>query len=124
MSISKEEIWRRVGQVTSGYPLLECDKCAVAVIAHLKSWGIAGTVLRLRTKSRRNRFVISERHGCDDESITRNGTHYGVEVLGKVFDNLSSEGLSREDWQADFSCIGGRFTLEEVSISLLEDETL
>ena len=48
------------------------------------------------------------------DSITENGTHYGVEVLGLVFDNLSEYGLSRVEWIADFNCRSGRFTIDEL----------
>ncbi|MEL7039523.1 MAG: papain fold toxin domain-containing protein, partial [Cyanobacteria bacterium J06592_8] len=47
---------------------------------------------------------------------TENGTHYGVEILGQVFDNLGDEGLSRDDWINDFECISGRFVIEEISL--------
>ncbi|MEG4801264.1 papain fold toxin domain-containing protein [Microcoleus sp. ARI1-B5] len=39
------------------------------------------------------------------ESITLNGQHYGVEVQGLVFDNLSVTGITREDWLNDFQSI-------------------
>lgn len=58
-------------------------------------------------------FIISRRHGME-ESITENGTHYGVEVLGRVFDNLSDYGLPREDWIADFSCPSDQFVIDEL----------
>jgi hypothetical protein len=32
-----------------------------------------------------------------------------VEVRGKVFDNLSVEGLTKEDWLNDFICPSGEF---------------
>ena len=52
----------------------------------------------------------------DSESITDNGIHYGVEVLGLVFDNLSRQGigLPRGEWINDFSCRSGKFDLEEL----------
>ncbi len=113
-----EEIWQRIGKVTGAYPLLECDKCAIALMRWLRRWEVEGVILRLRTRRRSETFITSDRHGRD-ESITENGTHYGVEVMGKVFDNISAEGLSREAWLADFSCISGRFIVEEISLSSL-----
>jgi len=85
----------------------------------LQRWAVEGLVLRLKTKRRSDSFITSKRHG-EDESITEDGTHYGVEVLSRVFDNLSSEGLTREDWLDDFSCRSGGFTIEEMSLSALE----
>jgi hypothetical protein len=51
-----------------------------------------------------------ERQGITD-SITDNGVHYGVEVRGKVFDNLSPEGLAIQDWVNDFHCLSDEFDL-------------
>lgn len=77
-----------------------------------KKRGIEAKILRLRTKRRSDNFITSDRYGLE-ESITENGTHYGVEVMGKVFDNLSAEGLSRADWLKDFSCLSGSFVVDE-----------
>jgi hypothetical protein len=121
MMEEREEVWRRVGQVTIAYPLLECDKCAIAVMRWLALWEVEGKVLRLRTKRRSEVFITSNRYG-GAESITENGTHYGVEVLGRVFDNLSGEGMTREEWVQDFRCLSGRFVLDEVPLSVLLNE--
>ncbi len=109
----QEEIWQAIGRITINYPLLECDKCALAIMRYLNKRGIEAKILRLRTKRRSETFIISDRYGLD-ESITENGTHYGVEVVGKVFDNLSAEGLRREEWIKDFSCLSGAFVIDEL----------
>lgn len=116
--LSQEEVWQRVGQITVTYPLLECDRCAVAVVRWLERWGVGGKILRLRTKRRNEVFIVSARHGAE-ESITENGTHYGVEVMGRVFDNLSAQGLLREDWVKDFRCLSGQFMVDEIPLSML-----
>ena len=122
MESSTEEVWDRVGKVATSYPLLECDKCAIAIMRWLERWGVEGKILRLRTKRRNEVFITSNRYG-GNESITENGTHYGVEVMGKVFDNLSEQGLSREEWLKDFNCLSGRFVVDEISLlSLLGKE--
>jgi len=110
----QEEIWQAVGRITANYPLLECDKCALAVMRWLTKHGIEGKTLRLRTKRRSETFITSNRYGLD-ESITENGTHYGVEVMGKVFDNLSAEGLPPEEWIKDFNCLSGAFMIDELT---------
>lgn len=110
----QEKVWQAVGRITINYPLLECDKCALTVMRWLKKRDIEAKILRLQTKRRSENFITSDRHGLD-ESITENGTHYGVEVMGKVFDNLSSEGLSRRDWIKDFSCLSGSFIVDELT---------
>ncbi len=117
---SVEEIWQKVGEIAVSYPLLECDKCAIALAQWLQSRGIEATILRLRTHRKTAVFITSQRYGVE-ESITENGTHYGVEVQGRVFDNLGSEGLSRSDWVADFNCISGRFEIEEITLTNLLD---
>lgn len=72
-----------------------------------------GKIIKLRTKKRNDFFIISNRYS-DSESITDNGIHYGVEVYGLVFDNLSPQGLPRDEWINDFDCRSGEFYLEEL----------
>jgi arsenate reductase-like glutaredoxin family protein len=114
---SDEEVYREIGTIVNQYDILECDRCAKAVLKWLAENGIVGKLLKLKTRYREE-FILStrlERRGEGvNESITTNGTHYGVEVRGRVFDNLSTEGLFREDWVSDFSCRRGEFIVEEL----------
>jgi Papain fold toxin 2 len=112
-SRSPQNIWDEINQIVAAFSLLECDKCAIAVLRWLENQGIPGKVLKLKTKRRSDLYIISDRIPSN-ESITENGTHYGVEVLGKVFDNISGEGMSREEWLNDFHCRSGQFILEEL----------
>jgi Papain fold toxin 2 len=107
------EIWQTVSEIVGCYQLLECDRCAIAVMQWLRENGIEGKFMRLRTKRRTEAFIICDRYQSG-ESITENGTHYGVDVLGKVFDNLSDEGISREQWISSFHCISEKFILDEL----------
>lgn len=111
--LSTKEIYQALGNISSQFQNLECDKCAIA----LKSWsdsnGIERKIIKLRTKKRNDFFIISNRYS-DSESITDNGIHYGVEVFGLVFDNLSPQGLPRDEWINDFDCRSGEFYLEEL----------
>jgi Papain fold toxin 2 len=50
------------------------------------------------------------RQGITD-SITDNGIHYGVEVCGKVFDDLAPEGMPLEEWVQDFHSMSDEFDL-------------
>lgn len=111
--LSKPDIYREIGNIVSNFKNLECDVCAQIVMQWLKANKIEGKILKLRTRKRKDFFIVSERFS-PNESITDNGIHYGVEVLGLVFDNLSREGMSREEWQNDFSCRSGGFILEEL----------
>ncbi|MEA5567346.1 papain fold toxin domain-containing protein [Anabaena sp. UHCC 0399] len=112
-SLSTEEIYQALGNISSQFGNLECDKCAIALKAWSDGNGIEAKILKLRTKKRNDFFIISDRYG-DSESITDNGIHYGVEVLGLVFDNLSPQGLPLDEWINDFSCRSGEFYLEEL----------
>ncbi len=37
---TKEEIWQGVSQIVAGYPLLECDRCAMSVMEWLRQNGV------------------------------------------------------------------------------------
>ena len=111
--MDKRFVWREVENIVSGYPLMECDRCAIDVTNWLRQNNIPYKVIQLKTKRRSDFFIVSRRFGMS-HSITENGVHYGVEVFGLVFDNLSQEGLSRDDWIADFSCRSGQFLINEL----------
>jgi len=109
------EIYQEVGQITRQFDILECAECAKAIIRWLRQQGIEGKVLRLRTRYSED-YILSNRLAQlgITESITVNGQHYGVEVRGQVFDNLSEQALPRENWLQDFWCHSGQFTLTEL----------
>jgi hypothetical protein len=81
----------------------------------LKERGISGKVIQLKTEYRKADFIFSNRHDTG-EPISENGRHYAVEVRGRVFDNLSSYGLYREDWLKDFSCGIGGFIVKDIEV--------
>lgn len=110
---SNEYIYQEIAKISKKYKVLECFECANAIKKWLNFHQINGIYLRLKIVGRGN-FILSERWDGCKSSITQNGTHYGIEVRGKVFDNLSSFGLSREKWLQDFSCPSGKFTIEEI----------
>jgi len=112
---SDEEVDREVGQITCQFDLLECADCARSVIGWLRDRGIEGKILRLRTRYGED-YILSDRLGEQGiyESITVNGQHFAVEVRGKVFDNLSAQGLSRDDWLKDFHCHSDLFVMTEL----------
>jgi Papain fold toxin 2 len=108
-----QPIWDEISQLVSTFSLLECDKCAIAVIHYLNDRNIPYKILKLKTKRRTDLYIISDRV-ASNESITENGTHYGIEIFDQVFDNLSSSGLPLEEWLKDFHCRSGQFILEEL----------
>lgn len=114
---SDEQIYQEVSNIVRQYKILQCDKCAKAVIKWVKENRIEGTVIKLKTKNpRKEPYILSKRLESQGitESITDNGTHYGVEVSGRVFDNLSTEGMIREDWINDFLCPSMQLIVEEL----------
>ncbi|MEG5001735.1 papain fold toxin domain-containing protein [Microcoleus sp. B4-D4] len=114
--LSSLEIYREIGNIVSQFKILECDRCATAVMEWLEQQGIQGKILRLRTKYQDEDYIISERLESQGitESITVNGKHYGVEVRGLVFDNLSTDGMSKEEWVKDFHSPSDQFVVEEI----------
>jgi Papain fold toxin 2 len=115
VSQSDREIYQNVGDIVVRFKILECLECANAAMQWLKANGINGKIIRLKTKYSDEDFILSDRlmrKGIND-SITINGKHYGVEVRGRVFDNLSSEGILREDWVNDFHCLSEQFDIQE-----------
>jgi hypothetical protein len=114
-NLSDEQIYQEISKIVRKFPLLQCDKCAKAILKWLKNNQIEGKLLRLRTKYDED-YIIStrlENRGII-ESITYNGIHYGVEIRGKVFDNLSWEGMDKQDWLNDFQCFTQEFIIDEL----------
>ena len=110
---SKEEIYQEIGKIISKFNNLECDLCAREIQKFLNLNQIKNKILKLKTKRANDFFIISNRFSVN-ESITYNGIHYGVEVQGLVFDNLSTQGMTRKQWEKDFSCRSGSFIIDEL----------
>ena len=99
------EIHQAIGNLVIRFPLLHCQECAKTLKQWLKQRKIPGKLWRLSTIYDNEDFILSDRlekQGCF-ETITENGVHYGVEVFGKIFDNLSRQGLYPDDWIQDFT---------------------
>lgn len=111
-----EEIYSALSMIVSKFKLYECVECAEAVLAWLKENKIEGKLVRLKTRYEDEDFILSDRMESIGvlNSITQNGFHYGVEVRGRIFDNLSRQGLSVEEWQKDFHCASEAFVIEEL----------
>ncbi|HBL09940.1 MAG TPA: hypothetical protein DD379_00555, partial [Cyanobacteria bacterium UBA11162] len=84
------QVYQEVSKIVSQFELYQCYECAKTVMQWLTENRIEGKVIELRTRYRDENYILSDRTGSD-ESITINGKHYGVEVRGRVFDNLSTE---------------------------------
>lgn len=113
--LSKEEIYEEIGKIIADFTLYKCDDCVRAIMQWLAENGIEGKVIKVRTKYNED-FILSERlerQGIT-EAITINGRHYGVEVLGLVFDNISTTGMTLEDWRKDFHCLSEEFIIQPI----------
>lgn len=110
------KLYEEIGSLVIRFPLLHCEECASILKRWLEQRGISGKLWRLSTLYDNEDFILSnrlEQQGCS-ETITENGVHYGVEVFGKIFDNLSRQGLSPEDWINDFTSLSNEFTVEVI----------
>jgi hypothetical protein len=111
--LADEDIYREVGKIVSQFNLYQCYDCAMTVMQWLRDNGIEGRIIELNTFYRDEDYIISDRVG-GEESISMNGKHYGVKLLGLVFDNLSDKGMTEAEWIEDFHCLSDRFTIAEL----------
>jgi hypothetical protein len=110
------ELYEAIGNIVVRFPLLHCQECASALKQWLKHRQIPGKLWRLSTRYDNEDFILSnrqEQQGCS-ETITGNGVHYGIEVYGKIFDNLSREGLAPGDWVKDFTSLSNEFDVKVI----------
>ena len=110
------EIHQAIGNLVIRFPLLHCQECAKTLKQWLKQRKIPGKLWRLSSIYDNEDFILSDRlekQGCF-ETITENGVHYGVEVFGKIFDNLSRQGLYLDDWIQYFTSLSNEFKIEVI----------
>ena len=110
------ELYEEIANLVVRFPLPHCEECASTLKRWLKQRGIPGKIWRLSTRYDYEDFILSDRleqQGCS-ETITENGVHYGVEVWGKIFDNLSEQGLYIDDWINDFTSLSDEFDVEMI----------
>jgi heterodisulfide reductase subunit C len=115
-NLSDQQVYEAIAEIIEEFDIFECLECARAILEWVRRNNVEGVVLKLRTRYRDEDFIISrrlERRGIA-ESVTANGIHYGVEVRGLVFDNLSLDGMTQTEWINDFSCPSDQFTVEEL----------
>ena len=56
---NQEEVWAEIGKIVARYPLMECDRAAIAVMAWLKQQKIPGKILKLRTQRKNEMFILT-----------------------------------------------------------------
>jgi len=104
------KLYEAISNLVVRFPLLHCEECVSTLKRWLKQRGIPGKIWRLSTRYDDEDFILSyclQQQNCA-ETITENGVHYGVEVFGKIFDNLSRLRLSPEDWVKDFTSLSNK----------------
>ncbi|GAB1539644.1 hypothetical protein NUACC21_23110 [Scytonema sp. NUACC21] len=111
--LSDEEIYQSVGKIVANFELYQCEECAIAVMQWLRENRISGRLIKIQTRNGED-YIISTRleRLLINDSITLNGIHYGVDLKERVFDNLSTEGLTLSDWLNDFDCPSGEFLVD------------
>ena len=110
------EIHQAIGNFVIRFPLLHGQECAKTLKQWLKQRKIPGKLWRLSTIYDNEDFILSDRlekQGCF-ETITENGVHYGVEVFGKIFDNLSRQGLYPDEWIQYLTSLSNEFKIEVI----------
>lgn len=101
---TEDEIYKSLTEISKKFGIFQCQACANDMQRWLEKHDVRG--IRIKISAYASDFIISERVGSHT-TITKNGIHYGIEVRGKVFDNLPNTGISRQVWLNDFDCIGG-----------------
>jgi len=95
--------------ITANYGRLQCLSCAEALSNALQARGISGVIHQLYVGYRPGwmfvadpKFVLPFPMVPGIHAISENGSHYGVEVSGIVYDNIFRSGLPLADWEQAF----------------------
>ena len=103
------------GKISSKYKNLQCAECATEMLEAAQKEGISGKVVAGSGKYETRAGVWSDKAR---KQISENKNHYGVEVDGKVFDNKTPEGISRNDFENDLfhaSSPDGRLDYKDIN---------
>ena len=113
--MTQDEVFEAIASISTNYTVFQCVECAAAIKQWLKANDIHGIHLQIVAVGR-IKFIVSQRWNGGADSIAQTGIHQGVETHGKVFDNLSPNGLERDQWIADFDCASGEFEVIELEL--------
>lgn len=105
--MTKEKLLGILAEISNRYENLQCAECANAMLDAAKKNGASGNLVVVRGNGGSG-FIWSDNYG---NNISRNGTHYAVEIDGNVYDNHNPEGISRAEFEGDlFGSHGLNFT--------------
>jgi RHS repeat-associated protein len=94
-------IFEKLTKVASKYSeLFTCKECAADLVKTLKKEGVSGEILDIKTNGNKG-MALNIWSDSANAVISFNGTHRGVLVEGKVFDNLHPNGIGYEEWLKD-----------------------
>jgi hypothetical protein len=116
-----DEIYQQITIIASSFKLFECETCAQAIQEFLIYRGISGKLIKLYTGREQGKYG-NIYHDKLQKNIATNGRHQGVIVelngVELVFDNLHSQGVTRQEWLNSFYCIamdlGSGFEITEI----------
>jgi len=92
-----------LGNIAQGFGLLQCDKAADAMEAHLASRNQRFERVRISFSAGGNVIsFIRERNLGFTDYISRNGVHHGVAYNGLIHCNIHPFGLPEAVWVNDF----------------------
>lgn len=102
---------RIASAITVKHGRLACLQCAEELRDAFVAAGIEGRIVKLEAQAKHTRgwifmrdqsFVLPFKVTPGIESISENGTHYGVEVYETVYDNIFRNGIRAADWPLQF----------------------
>jgi len=88
------------------FPIGMCHKCADALADTLKSKGIKGDVIEIRSNGA-NEFIISDNYMVGGRAVSETGMHQGVRVGNMVYDNITPQGIPYDEWVKSFAARSG-----------------
>jgi hypothetical protein len=111
-AVDKNHVQTVAEAITKKFGLYECRQCADELEREFLRIGVSGAFLTLEAISARPYILMKDSNfklpwrGSADETITRNGFHYGIRIGNTVFDNIFRSGIEFSEWQRSFDCAG------------------
>jgi hypothetical protein len=96
--LSEQAAQRAASEIAKQYGLFECDRCAAEIAKKLTNRFPHVSFERLRTSDKSDVIGFVE----EGVKVSRNRTHVGVRVGGRIFDNLHHHGVPADEWTDRF----------------------
>ncbi len=95
------KLLQKLPKITKKYGLFKCVQCADEMVNLLKSEGVKGTLLEIRTIGSKG-MAGNIWSDVMQTNISTNGRHQAVQVGNMVFDNVHKKGIEYNKWIKDF----------------------